>query len=240
MSMNDCINVQKEYINFNLFYLTVALLYLPLIFILRNCPKYNLTNFSFIWNLLSCIYGGITAYLLFKDRIMLYIFNFNDTVCMDLNPTGSIITIYTMFIFLFSKIPEMIDTIILRLTKKPVNFLHWFHHITVMLYCWYVGNYYKCGKPNGYLLLFAGMNAFVHFVMYGYYAIAVYWKGIYRYAQAITVVQLFQFVIGVYALITANSCVDDKGLIYCGLFIYISYLVLFLMYYFKRYSKKRK
>ena len=39
--------------------------------------------------------------------------------------------------FIFSKIPELVDTVFLVLQKKPVIFLHWFHHVTVLLYCWH-------------------------------------------------------------------------------------------------------
>ena len=45
--------------------------------------------------------------------------------------------------FIFSKIPELIDTVFLVLQKKPVIFLHWFHHVTVLLYCWHA---YISGK----------------------------------------------------------------------------------------------
>ena len=30
-----------------------------------------------------------------------------------------------------------VDTVFLVLQKKPVIFLHWFHHVTVLLYCWH-------------------------------------------------------------------------------------------------------
>lgn len=33
-------------------------------------------------------------------------------------------------LFVFSKIPELVDTFFLVFQKKPVIFLHWFHHVT--------------------------------------------------------------------------------------------------------------
>ena len=39
-------------------------------------------------------------------------------------------------LFIFSKIPELIDTFFIVARKKPLLFLHWYHHVTVLLFCW--------------------------------------------------------------------------------------------------------
>ena len=45
-----------------------------------------------------------------------------------------------VMLFIFSKIPELVDTVFLVIGKKPVIFLHWYHHFTVLLYCaWWAG-----------------------------------------------------------------------------------------------------
>ena len=46
------------------------------------------------------------------------------------------------------------------------SFLHWFHHVTVLLYCWHAGIYVV-----GPGLWFAAMNFCVHSVMYTYFAV---------------------------------------------------------------------
>ena len=38
---------------------------------------------------------------------------------------------------IFSKLPELGDTIFIVLRKQRLIFLHWYHHITVFVYCWY-------------------------------------------------------------------------------------------------------
>eukprot|EP00122_Pirum_gemmata_P011475 Pgem_evm2s10633 len=40
-------------------------------------------------------------------------------------------------LFIFSKIPELFDTMFIVLRKRPLIFLHWYHHITVLAYCWH-------------------------------------------------------------------------------------------------------
>jgi hypothetical protein len=39
-------------------------------------------------------------------------------------------------LFCFSKIPELGDTVLLTVKCKKVRFLQWYHHTTVMLFCW--------------------------------------------------------------------------------------------------------
>ena len=38
-------------------------------------------------------------------------------------------------LFIYSKVPELIDTLFLILRSREVIFLHWYHHITVLLFC---------------------------------------------------------------------------------------------------------
>jgi hypothetical protein len=69
-------------------------------------------------------------------------------------------------LFIFSKVPELCDTLWIVLNKKPLWFLHWYHHVTVLLYCWHS---YATRASVG--LSFAAMNYTVHAFMYTYYTI---------------------------------------------------------------------
>lgn len=70
-----------------------------------------------------------------------------------------------MMLFIYSKLFELLDTFFLIAKKVDVIFLHWYHHVTVLLYCWHS---YAARIPSG--IWFAAMNYFVHAVMYGYFA----------------------------------------------------------------------
>ena len=45
-----------------------------------------------------------------------------------------------------SKLVELGDTIFIVLRKQPLVFLHWYHHISTLIYCW---NSYSEQTANG-------------------------------------------------------------------------------------------
>merc|ERR1712178_51174 len=110
--------------------------------------------------------------------------------------------LHGMFIalFIYSKIAELFDTVLLLLAGKPVIALQWWHHSTVLLYCWHS---YSCRIATG--LWFAAMNYSVHSVMYGYFAITAtkYRKLVTPFAIFITLAQLMQMLVGMYVTVKA-------------------------------------
>ena len=59
---------------------------------------------------------------------------------------------------------ELIDTYFILIHKKPLILLHWYHHISVLAYCWHS---YVTKAPAG--IVFCVMNYAVHAIMYFYY-----------------------------------------------------------------------
>jgi len=149
-----------------------------------------------------------------------------------------------MALFVLSKFPELGDTVFLILRKKPVIFLHWFHHTTVLLYCWHAT--LVTAAPG---IWFASMNFCVHSVMYLYYMFMVTgMKWVVRpFAQSITIIQILQMVVGI--VVTATSAYyhvteGDEG---CsvngpnyrmGLAMYCSYCMLFVKLFMDKYKPK--
>ncbi|GLE06627.1 hypothetical protein PINS_up016021 [Pythium insidiosum] len=142
-------------------------------------------------------------------------------------------------LFIFSKVPELVDTVFIVLRKKPLIFLHWYHHITVLLFCWHA---FATESASG--LYFVAMNYSVHAIMYFYYFLtAVGFRP--RWAQFVTVFQLSQMVVGVIVcFLNVNymsqgvTCNVDRENLKWGIIMYSSYFALFLKFFIERYFFK--
>lgn len=166
-----------------------------------------------------------------------------DNFCLDPQQTyGSGSTGMWIQFFILSKFPELIDTFFVTVNKKPLIFLHWYHHITVLLFCWHSYITFATGG-----VFFAFMNYTVHACMYGYYFLmAVRMKPKWMNPMFITTIQILQMIGGVtLTVLTAyyyntekeGECFVEKVNITAALVMYVSYLSLFLEFFFKRYFK---
>lgn len=147
-------------------------------------------------------------------------------------------------LFIYSKVAELIDTVLLLLAGKPVIALQWWHHSTVLLYCWHS---YSASIATG--LWFAAMNYSVHSVMYGYFAATAskFRKVVTPFAIFITLAQLLQMVVGMYVTVKAvlyqaegSVCHVNKTNSILGLLMFFSYFVLFFKLFVDNYLLKKK
>lgn len=150
------------------------------------------------------------------------------------------------WMFALSKLPELGDTIFVVLRKQPLIFLHWYHHITVLLYTWYAYKEYTSSAR-----WFIVMNYCVHSLMYSYYAARA--MGLFppRFIMMlITSLQITQMVIGClvnywsYVYLRSNqSCHVSVLNVQLSTCMYFSYFVLFGRFFYKAYlspSGKKK
>merc|ERR1712127_1141715 len=82
------------------------------------------------------VYSGISALRCITAFLSLATRSLRDNFCID--PTtfyGGSFFLWTI-LFVLSKFAELWDTFFIVVHKKPLIFLHWYHHITVLLYCW--------------------------------------------------------------------------------------------------------
>lgn len=98
---------------------------------------------------------------------------------------------YWGFLFYLSKYWELFDTVLLIWKGRQPSFLQVYHHAMTIL-CAYLLQ----ASHASAMFLFAGLNATVHTVMYGYYAVCVLgWR--FRGKFLITIMQIVQFCIGI-------------------------------------------
>ncbi len=143
-------------------------------------------------------------------------------------------------LFVYSKYFELFDTVILVLRKRPVLFLHWYHHATALLYCL---DAFAARQPTG--LYFAAMNYTVHTVMYFYYFLmASGYKP--KWAGYVTSMQIMQMVVGLgvntyhaYKLSTDQNCDGSWRNLQLAAVMYFSYFLLFMQFAIKRYVLKK-
>jgi len=209
----------------------------------RNRKPWNLRNALAMWNLLLAVFSFIGAFRLVPHALYLMThLPLRENICGDAEfyfgrGSGGL----WLQLFILSKFPELMDTFFIVVHKKPLIFLHWYHHVTVLLYCWTA---YVNHIPAGFI--FAAMNFSVHSIMYGYYFLmAMKIKPKWFSAIYITLAQIFQMVLGVlitllnfYYFLSDSSGTCNLGwkALFAGFLMYGSYLFLFLQFFLGRYN----
>lgn len=146
------------------------------------------------------------------------------------------------FFFFFVLLCLSGDTIFIILRKQKLIFLHWYHHITVLLYSWY--SYKDMVAGGGW---FMTMNYSVHAVMYSYYALrAAGFRVSRKFAMFITLSQITQMLMGcvvnylVFYWMQHDQCYSHFQNIFWSSLMYLSYLVLFCHFFFEAYIGKMR
>ena len=103
------------------------------------------------------------------------------------------------WIFVCSKVVEFGDTIFIVLRKRPLTFLHVYHHVSVLLFCLHA--FLACSAPERW---FGVMNYVVHSFMYTYYFVrSLDIKTPKSISIAITTLQIAQMVMGSFVCVYA-------------------------------------
>ncbi|XP_071748021.1 very long chain fatty acid elongase 6 isoform X2 [Lepeophtheirus salmonis] len=148
--------------------------------------------------------------------------------------------------FVISKVPELGDTLFIILRKQRLIFLHWYHHVTVLLYSWYSYSEYTAVAR-----WFIVMNYLVHSLMYSYYTFKTLKFRVPRQiSMTITFLQLVQMIFGciinisTYQIkLSGKSCQVSYQNIKFSLLMYASYFFLFVKFFVDSYiifDKRKK
>uniref|UniRef100_A0A0K0EXN5 Elongation of very long chain fatty acids protein n=1 Tax=Strongyloides venezuelensis TaxID=75913 RepID=A0A0K0EXN5_STRVS len=213
-------------------------------FIMKNREPFQLTIPLNIWNAFLSVFS-ITGTIMLSREFF--------TTVQEKGIYGSYCKIYDMnkgangywvWLFMVSKMFELIDTIFLVLRKKPLMFLHWYHHILTVMYSFFSYPYTPGFNRWGIYL-----NFFVHAFMYTYYFIASMKIRVPKaIAQSITTIQILQFIISNWILlhlffaiyVFGANCDFDDTVFKVATVMEVSYLALFINFFIQRYIKGGK
>ncbi|KAG2115566.1 GNS1/SUR4 membrane protein [Suillus cothurnatus] len=229
---------------------TVIVSYLVFIFtareVMKDLPSFKLqTLFKFHNALLSA--GSLVLLLLITEEVVSVWMNVGtyDSVCAPSSWTDRLELYY--IVNYYFKYYEFLDTLFLVLKKKPLTFLHVFHHSSTALLAFVQLN----GKLSPSWTV-VSINLLVHVVMYYYYYATAggskfWWK---RYLTMMQIMQfiidLFIFYFGLYqhyvhkyfpALPHFGDCSGSEPAALFGCALLTSYLLLFLNFYMRTYLK---
>ncbi|KAE9550096.1 hypothetical protein FO519_006688 [Halicephalobus sp. NKZ332] len=197
----------------------------------------------FFWNAGLAIFS-ITGLIRFSEDFLhtWYSNGLKYSLCHSCNPND--VAAFWSLLFAFSKVVELGDTMFIVLRKKPLIFLHYYHHVAVLVYTVHSGAEHTAPGQA-----FITMNYLAHSFMYTYYAISAVGKRVPRWvSMVVTTVQTTQMFLGVaiscyiyYIKAHTNyKCQQSMGNLYLAFTIYITFAVLFVQFFIDTYFKKEK
>jgi hypothetical protein len=212
---------------------------------MQNRPRFELKGILALWNFLLAAFSIMGSYRTVPETF--FILNrkngFHHSVCFPTHEHNPVWAFWA-WIFVMSKVFELGDTVFIVLRKQPLIFLHWYHHITVLIFSWYSYSEY-IAPARWYIVL----NFVIHSAMYSYYGLkALHYRIPKPIAVSITSLQIVQMVVGVIVNVHAYQAkqnglacdVSDRN-IQMSLIMYTSYFVLFARFFYKAYlSPKRQ
>jgi elongation of very long chain fatty acids protein 4 len=202
--------------------------------LMANRPEFKIKPYIFTYNLYQCILNiwcvAAMVYEVYSNPI------FPAPWGNKFVPGAPSFRIsFLVWLHYNNKYIELLDTVWMVLRKKndQISFLHCYHHV-LLIWSWFLVCKVQLG---GDTYFGATVNSFIHIIMYGYYTLALVgipcpWK------KWITNCQMAQFV-----LVLSHSCyVVYNGnapliLPLAQAFVMINMLVLFGMFYQKKYVK---
>ncbi|CCL98961.1 uncharacterized protein FIBRA_00969 [Fibroporia radiculosa] len=227
--------------------------YLVVVFILRtymkNRPPLKLNALFQLHNVLLSSGSALLLALMAEEIAPLFFkHGLFWSMCSDDMWTSRLETYY--IINYYFKYLELLDTVFLALKKKPLAFLHVYHHSATALLC-----YTQLNGRTSVQWIPITINLSVHVLMYYYYyatagGAKIWWK------KYLTTMQIVQFVIDLFAVYFATysyyasmyrwnvpnlgSCAGTESAALFGCLLLSSYLVLFIQFYIQTYKKPGK
>jgi len=218
-------------------------LYVILIFggkyLMQKRPRFDLRPALALWSAILGLFSIMGAARTLPEIVyVIEKYGFTYSVC---NPSYfNSPTAFWAFMFTISKVYELGDTIFIVLRKQQLIFLHWYHHISTLMYVWY--SYTDHLGPGRWFMV---MNYVVHSFMYTYYAFrAMRFRFPKWVSICITSMQITQMIWGTIVNVWAYNvksrgeyCQATLQNLRCSILMYISYWFLFSYFFYNAYLK---
>lgn len=210
---------------------------------MKDKEGFNLRKALCAWNGMLCVFSIVGSYYLVPEMYEMLLSprgSLYRSVCISTTSTSAQ---YWLWLFILSKVVELGDTMFIVLRKQQLIFLHWFHHVVTLIFCWY-----STAQNISLGPWFAVMNYLVHSLMYGYYAArAIRFRVPRPFAMMITCLQIMQMAIGLgvctYALwsrLTGTYCEIPTRTAAFGFSMYVAFFILFVHFFQGAYVSSSK
>ncbi|XP_053212965.1 elongation of very long chain fatty acids protein 6-like [Panonychus citri] len=196
-----------------------------------------------LWNAGLALFSILGTWVTGSEMIeVLSTKGFYDSVCNNSYISNNWVYFW-FWLWTWSKLAEFGDTAFLVLRKKPLTFLHVYHHSLTAFVAFY---FWHAGLPiNRWCIT---MNFFVHSLMYTYFSLTAYGVKIPKpFAIIITLTQIIQMIIGcvtssyvIYTMVMRIQCVSSTPHNIGCFLTYVSYAILFIHMFQSKYLRKSK
>jgi len=210
---------------------------------MRDRPAYDLRLFRIVHNSVLCFGSFIMVLGIVTELVRAYFEGGMEALLCDVNGVQLRGNLYNWYyIFFLSKFYEFVDTFILVLRKKPITFLHCFHHFITALVCW-LGLYDQVALQWPTI----GLNGTVHVFMY-YYYLAVSFNSDLWWKKYLTTMQIAQFCVDIvltlpyyyYEFVLGIDCHGHSSVLLFSNAVLICFLILFVNFFYHTYKKNPK
>ncbi|KAF2898695.1 hypothetical protein ILUMI_07480, partial [Ignelater luminosus] len=107
-------------------------------YVMKNKSRFDLKSLLSLWSATLAIFSILGALRTIPEFLhTLNNHGLYQSICVPSFIEQDRVASFWTYMFILSKLPELGDTVFIVLRKQPLIFLHWYHHITVLLYCWY-------------------------------------------------------------------------------------------------------
>ncbi|KAK4216450.1 GNS1/SUR4 family-domain-containing protein [Rhypophila decipiens] len=220
--------------------------------LMRNREPMKLKGLFLIHNYVLTLVSAILLALYVEELVpIIYRRGLFHAIChREGGWTQRLVVLY--YLTYLTKYLELLDTVFLFLKKKPLTFLHCYHHGATAVLC-----YTQLIGQTAVSWVVIDLNLLVHVVMYWYYfqsarGVRLWWK------EWVTRLQIIQFIIDLGFVYFASytyfastyfpdlptwngeGCAGEEFAASSGIAILSSYLVLFVLFYLATYKKDGK